>query len=283
MKHIKEQLNDFKQEYNAIPVPIEAKNRVLKGISRGKKEHFRRAMGRMSASAAAVAMLALVLLPNLHPSIAHAMEQLPVIGAISQVFTFRTYENQNGDLEADIAVPQIENAPSSVNGSIQEYADKLIAMYEKEVADSQGQEHYSLTTSYEVVTDTPHYLCLRLNTTMVMASGTEFTKIFTIDKTTGEQLSLSSLFKDHPETLNAVSENIKEQMRAQMNADPSVIYFLDDPDFPENNFTGLSGEESFYFDTNGLLVIVFDEYEVAPGYMGAVSFTIPENIARKFI
>ena len=30
----------------------------------------------------------------------------------------------------------------------------------------------------------------------------------------------------------------------------------------------ITGDESFYFNENGELVIVFDEYTVAPGYMG---------------
>ncbi len=31
---------------------------------------------------------------------------------------------------------------------------------------------------------------------------------------------------------------------------------------------------------NGELVIVFSEYEVAPGYMGTVSFTIPSDVLK---
>ena len=45
--------------------------------------------------------------------------------------------------------------------------------------------------------------------------------------------------------------------------------------------TGITGEESYYFNENGELVISFDEYEVAPGYMGAVTFTIPLNVTGK--
>ena len=41
-------------------------------------------------------------------------------------------------------------------------------------------------------------------------------------------------------------------------------------------------DESFYFNEEGLLVIAFDEYEVAPGYMGAVEFTIPSSVAGTF-
>ena len=66
-------------------------------------------------------------------------------------------------------------------------------------------------------------------------------------------------------------------MREQMAADENVIYYLDS-DMPEQDFKGLTGEESFYFSQNGELVVAFDEYQVAPGYMGAVEFTIPTEV-----
>ena len=50
---------------------------------------------------------------------------------------------------------------------------------------------------------------------------------------------------------------------------------------PETDFKGLTGSESFYFDESGQLVIAFNEYDVAPGYMGAVDFTIPKTVTGK--
>ena len=66
-----------------------------------------------------------------------------------------------------------------------------------------------------------------------------------------------------------------------MAKDDSVSYFYNS-DMPEDDFKGLSGDESFYFNQQGLLVITFDEDEVAPGYMGAVEFTIPADVAGTF-
>lgn len=103
------------------------------------------------------------------------------------------------------------------------------------------------------------------------------TKVFTIDKTTGDIISLSDLFKNKPEMLTAISDNIKEQMKQQMAADSSVTYFIDS-DMPEWDFKELKGDESFYFNEKGELVITFDETEVAPAYMGAVEFTIPQSV-----
>ena len=82
---------------------------------------------------------------------------------------------------------------------------------------------------------------------------------------------------DWEKTKKRISENIKEQMRAQMKEDENIAYFIDS-DIPEMDFAGLTGEESYSFSDSGELVIYFDEYDVAPGYMGAVSFTIPLEV-----
>lgn len=94
-----DRLDHLKQEYDAIPVPPELEERVRAAIRQarpaGEKPprvlRLDRFLRRTGLSAAA-AMLAVVLLANSGPGIAHAMEQVPVLGAITRVFTFRTYE-----------------------------------------------------------------------------------------------------------------------------------------------------------------------------------------------
>ena len=292
-----DKLNSLKQEYNNIPVPEAAKARIMAGINEGKhisektetaehrtnsKKHnpFFRIL-RTTGTTAAAAVVALAIVTNVSPTIANAMTNLPVIGAIAKVVNLRTYEDKTNHFEAKVVIPEVDSAPEAVNRSIEDYANELIAQYEKDLKASQGEGNYSLTSTYKVVTDTDRYLCLRIDTTVVMASGTEYTKVFTIDKTTGNIVSLSDLFKDKPEMLTAISDNIKEQMKEQMAADSSVTYFIDS-DMPEWDFKELKGDESFYFNEKGELVITFDETEVAPAYMGAVEFTIPQSVTGTF-
>ena len=288
---MKEKISDtvvsLKNEYEQIPVPREARERMLAGIAQAKRENRRRSAVRLlgrTAAAGAAAAACMVLLVNVSPSVANAMERIPVIGAIARVVTLDTYKDQTNHFEADIQIPKVEGQEGTetpqVNISIEEYAQSLIRMYEQDLAASQGEGNYSLTSSYEVVTDNDRYLSLRINTTLVMASGTEFVKIFTVDKSTGQVITLAELLGNDPARLAAVSESIKSQMAAQMAADESVMYFYQS-DTPEMDFKGLSGDESFYLDSQGQLVITFDEYEVAPGDMGAVEFTIPKEVTGK--
>ena len=212
------------------------------------------------------------------PVISNAMGHLPIIGAISRVVTFRTFENSSGDFEAKVEVPKIQGETGediSANQEIEAYAEGLIRQYEEDLAAASGEGNYSMNSSYDVVYDGERYLCIRLRTTLVMAGATENVKVFTVDKESGRTVGLGELCDEA--LLQKISENIKEQMEAQMAADDKVSYFLHS-DVEEWNFKELTGDESFYFAQDGSLVICFDEYEVAPGYMGAVEFTIPREI-----
>lgn len=275
----------MKLDYQQIPVPDETKRRIQAGIENARQEERKKKMIKLTkrtGMTAAAAMLTLTVLTNISPVTANAMEQIPVVGALAKVVTFRTYEDTNHNYAAKIDVPKVSldgQDHTAVNKTIEDYANELIAKYEKELAADAGKDgHYSVSSSYEVVTDSDRYLSLRIHTTVAMASGADSTKIFTIDKTTGEIVSLKDLFKDRPEVMEIVSSNIKSQMEEQMAADDSKAYFYNSPEEAVDDFTGITGTENFYFNQDGELVIVFDEYTVAPGYMGIVEFVIPKEV-----
>ena len=201
---------------------------------------------------------------------------IPVIGAVSRIVTLRTYQDQHGSMDAEVEIPVIgeEEGPVPANQDIERYAESLIQEYEETVREMEGEGNYSLTSKYEIVFENSSYLCVRIDTTAVQASAVQYSKIFTVRKLDGETVSLLEYLGNDESKLEAAGDSIMEQMRAQMAEDESIIYYLDS-DMPEQDFSGLTGDESYYFNQKGEIVIVFDEYQVAPGYMGAVSFTIP--------
>lgn len=274
----KDMVQQWKDEYNTILVPKEARERIEAGISRARLEQTRRdymkTFKQIGISAAAVVVTFGVAV-NASPAIANAMDQIPVIGNIAKVFTISTYTNQKGNVSADVKVPNLDGN-AAVNADIDAYAKQLIAQYEKELSAQADEKHYALESNYEVVSDGTRYVSIQINTMITEASGAEFVKIFTVDKTTGEAVTLNDLVKDKA-VLDNISANILTQMEEEMKADDSKSYFTaDDPD----GFTGLTGEESFYLNEAGELVIVFSEYDVAPGYMGSVSFVIPNSVSQ---
>lgn len=275
--HRREPMEMWKEEYDQIPVPQEARDRIEAGIMRARLEQKRsdrmKNMKRTGVTAAAL-VLTFGIAVNASPVVAQAMDGIPVIGSIARVVTIRNYnESTDNGMMADISVPQIDGNVAA-NAEMDAYAKELIARYEKEVVAQLGQEedHYALESSYEVVSDNDKYVSIRINTVETMASGAEFVKIFTVDKATGQTVSLKD-YLNSPEKLEAVSQNIKDQMAE----DEGKVYFTEGE---VGGFTGLTGDENFYLNEAGELVIVFGEYEVAPGYMGTVSFTIPADVTK---
>lgn len=274
---------ELRRQYEEIPVPEEARRRMEEGIQMAKQEKRQKNRGliwlRRAGETAAAAMAVITVLVNASPAAAQVMEQIPVIGTIAQVVTFRTYEDHSGKGEANVEIPKIEEEGQTLeaNREIEDYADSLIREYEDKIRAGEDQENYALDSTYEVVFENDRYVCIRIDTTVVMASGTQFVKVFTVDKETGETVILLQMLGGDETMLAAVSSNIMDQMREQMAADENVIYYLDS-DMPEWDFKGLDGDESYYFDQDGELVVTFDEYEVAPGYMGAVEFVIPKSV-----
>ena len=86
---------------------------------------------------------------------------------------------------------------------------------------------------HEVINTTDDYFTLKLMCYQAAGSGYEMDYYYTIDLKTGERLALKDLFKEGSDYITPISENIKSQMRGQMDADENVSYWLDDTEVPE--------------------------------------------------
>jgi hypothetical protein len=105
----------------------------------------------------------------------------------------------------------------------------------------------------------------------VGSSSTTF-RYDTVDKQNQILITLPSLFKDD-RYIGVISENIKTQMRQQMKENAKKAYWVEEGDI--SPFVKIKANQSFYISSNNKLIISFDKYEVAPGYMGVIEFEIP--------
>ena len=170
----------------------------------------------------------------------------------------------------------MKSESEKLNAAISSYQNKFIKDYKKDVAAIKKGEkgNESLTSGYKVVTDNDKLFCLRIDTVIAMGGSQSYAKIFSVDKKSGKQITLKNLFKKGSGYIDRISDNIKEQMRAQMKENADVTYFVDDEN-NKFNFKSISNKTNFYVNEKGELTLVFDKYEVAPGYMGMVEFSIP--------
>lgn len=282
-------LDEMKKEYGEIKTPKELDGKVKDSIKKAKKEEKIKGLKKAtkwSSAVATAAMVSIVILANSSQSIAYAMEQIPVIGSITKIVTFRTYTDKTNNFEANIEVPKIEleaevttnsNAANEVNKSIEEYTDMLIEQYEADLKASEGLGNYAMDTSYEIVTNNDKLLSIRINTVVAMGGSNSYSKIYHIDKQTDKVITLGDLFKEDSDYIGVISEAIIGIMVEQMAEDEMISYFYKS-EVPDWDFKEIKEDQNFYISDTGEIVIVFDKYEVAPGYMGMVEFVIPKDV-----
>ena len=292
MANLKNAMRKMRVQYESQNAPDELHQRLQTLISENARPPKRRAaiiwLRRIGGSAAA-AMLALCIAVNASPDAAALLADIPVLGQVVRIFSFREYQDSQNGIELKLSSPHISGlgdseAEERINTLFDEYADKIIAQYEADVAAVAGKEegHISISSSYSVPVDSDRQLTVAIDTTIIMASSQQCTTYYNIDKQTGELVPLSGLFKDGADYVTVISDEIKRQMCAQMDADDDVYYWLDS-DVEDWNFTSIAQDQQYYVNENGELVISFDKYDIAPGYMGSVSFTIPKDVLSDIV
>lgn len=261
-----------RQEPFALPETYTAKVRntcaALKDTMKDTKQ--KRSCRALLGVAAALAVF--VAIPNVSPSAAAAMSDIPVLGAVVRVVTFRDYQYDDGHNTADVHVPELggSDAADEVNDQVQASTDQLIAQFQAD-CEATGEGYQGLDVTSSVVTDSDTWFTLRIDATKTQAGGYNFTRFYHIDKATGETVTLSGLFRPGADYVSILSAEVLRQMEEQMAADPSLGYLPED-------FTAIDPEQSFCWNAGGDLVLVFDEYTVAVGSMGIAAFTIPRDV-----
>ena len=288
-----EALKSLQKEYMEPQMTIEQLSRLKMKMQDAKcenrKERNRTRVARLTVTAAAL-VIALIALPNMSPVIAYAMEQIPVIGQLVKVVTFRDYKYEDEQYRADIEIPELvieaesqevqaektlENTTDEINMEIQEITNELLSEFENHMREELGYKE--LIVESEVLVTTQEYFTLKLSCYQGEASGYEWNYFYTIDLISGERLRLKDIFVEGSDYINLISENIKEQMRSRMAQDENVSYWLDD-EIEELNFKTISEETSFYINEKDNVVISFNQGEVAAMYMGIVEFEIPTEV-----
>ena len=235
--------------------------------------------------AIAMAMLMFVLLTNVSPKFAYAMQELPIIGDIVKVITIRNYFDKDGNSEIEMEIPNIKNdnnSQSQTNENVNEDVNQLTQnILDKFYAEMNSENHLSIKVESDVIQNNKYWFTLKLTISEVAASSDLKYKYYNIDKRTDEIVKLSDLFDDE-NYKKAISEEIKKQMISRMEKDNNVVYWIDEEN-EEWNFNMIEGNQNFYLSNKGNIVIVFDKYEVGPGSTGTPEFEINKEIYEKYL
>lgn len=275
-------INDLKKIYESTEIPQELEFTIKKSI----RTHKMKKNLKIITTAAATVAIIFTAAINLNSNIAMAMSDIPIVGSLVRVLTFKYDKIENENVHLNIESPIIEGLSNQhlTNSLNEKYLEESQKLYEEFISEM-GEivklgGHLGIDSGYEIITDTEDILSIGRYTVNTVGSSSTTYKYDTIDKKNGVLITLPSLFKND-QYVDVISEYIIEDMKQQMAENQDLIYWIGDDTIEE--FKSIKMDQSFYINGNGKLVISFDKYEVAPGYMGVLVFEIPSEILKDIL
>ena len=275
----------MKEEYMKLHASEELKARVTETMNKQSNKHF--ALRRRTAGLAACIAVLLIVSLNVSQSLAATMADMPGMSGIVRVLTFGRYAVEDKGFHADIVTPHIEGLldkelEDKLNNDFKEYADSVIAAFEKDVKELKeefpdSEIHYGIDSGYEIRTDNDKILAIDVYLVNTVGSSSTTHKFYTIDKASGKLITLKSLFQDGADYVGVLNSYLVSEMKRQNEAGLNM-FWVDDPDM--GSFESIRQDQNFYINTDGRLVICFDKYEIAPGASGSPEFVIPEEVIQ---
>ena len=231
-----------------------------------------------------------VLLPNVSEKSAYALQSIPGLGRYFQLITLRKYSFNDGSHSAEVQTPYLavgaEEAKSDsawkeaksdsaekINADIAKITDELIQEFKEELTKS---EYKNLDVHSEVILNSEEYYVLSLSVLQEEGDSHTINHYYTVDKHSGELLTLSELFPYTANYKEILTEEVKKQIK-EHNRISEDKYFVQDGE-DEEGFREVTDEQSFYINADKHLVLVFPEGEIAPMSMGEIQFIMPESI-----
>lgn len=272
------------EEQSEIPASVKDKiEKTLADLPEKKaKPASVRVLPKAAAAAACFIFIVFFLFPNISVTYAHALEQLPVIGDLVRVVTIRNYFYADEYHELDVYVPQvdIENSEAFdlINKDIDELTDALVQQFYSDLAAIGDDGHGSVYADYQTVTDTERWFTLKIRVTEASGSSNTYFKYYHVNKQTGSIVRLGDLAADN-RFYERIEQEIQKQMRTEMEQNSDLIYWTEDSVIGKD-LRSVSPDHNFYWNKDGDLVIPFDKYEIAPGYMGTPEFTISKELLK---
>ena len=289
-------LKEMKERYEQIPIPDALSVRVQQEIMASQKQQlekekrshrywFRQTIRSMGTAAAAIGILFTLAL-NTMPAFAMEAAELPVIGGVARILTFRSYETEQDDIAMSVEIPSIEMIEEDTGIDVAEinqeilnrcnqYAEEALSRaeaYRTAFLETGGtleewaKHKIRITVGYEIKHQDDAYLSFVVRGNENWSNANQKAQYYNLDLRTGAYVTLEDLLGDDYEAL--ANEAIRKQIRER--EETGEAFFAED----DGGFTGISENTNFYINAKHNPVIVFEKYEIANGAAGEIEFEI---------
>lgn len=288
---------EAKKRYEETPISDQLNERVAQTIQSARMEQTakapvllrRKRFLHWGSGFAAALFLGFVLTVNSSSALAAELSDIPVIGRLVELVSWRSYKETAEDYGITAAIPSLQEIGSE-NTAFTEKANKEIQKmcsqyaedakeraldYRKAFLDTGGTEeewkehNIQITVGYEILSQGHEYLSFLVYGQENWNSAGAESKYYNLDIKKMKYVTLQDLLGKNYKTI--ANQGIRQQIKERL---------LEGQQFftaQEGGFEGISDTQKFYINTAGNPVIVFDPYEIAPGSAGTVEFEIQRN------
>ena len=281
MKKIKES----KMIYESIKIPENLEYKVNNALRTNKSRFY---INKVVTVCSSVCLLFILLL-NVNPSFANAVNGIPVIGKITSIFTIREYFKEDDTEIINVKEPAIITNNKDVEEKINNIIANKIKDLEKEselsvdeikkeidYTDRKGSIYpkVNVRIDYEIKYNQNNILSFVLIKEEGINTTSKDLYTYNFNLETGNEITLEELLgKNYEEIIN---KEIKNQIAEREAKDKNQLFFNKNDNI-DNYFKGISKNQNFYINENENPVVVFNKYEIAPGYMGIQEFEIKDE------
>lgn len=180
------------------------------------------------------------------------------------------------DVNAEI-LRIVETYEADAKQRFEEYKEAFFATGGTE--EEWGGRTCDVNVEYAVTYQDNSRLSLILTTTESWVAVYAQRYYYNLDLQTGETLTLRELLGEN--WMELCNEQIVAEIERRIAEEEDVVYWGYDPEadddlMADEGFQSVSGQTNFYINENGNVVVCFDKYEIAPGYMGMQEFEITD-------
>lgn len=176
----------------------------------------------------------------------------------------------NGNI-VTVKFPQIINVDDKIKVYINSLILKTIDTYLDEIKGfdkNPGTAHKLIVEiDFENYYSDDDIFSFSINSSQILADSHLQKKFFTINPTTGEIYNVEHFLGSDYQ--NIILTTVKKQIAENTKNNPNLIYFDE-----EVNNLKFSIDQPFYINKDNQVVVVFDQFQIAPGYMSLPSFIV---------
>ena len=278
-------LKNTKKIYDQIEVPDNLSEIIQQTVNETSPPRSTRHFFKLLVPLTLAMTTVFVILLNTSPVLASNLSDIPLLTQIVKVLTFRNYQTMDEMKNIYVRIPVLENTGNNeledrINYEIKKQIDFSVSKSEqlaKELYDTYIQAGYNpsqiepllVEVDYQTTFYNDRYLSfiIKKYENIPYSTVDKEQYYYNVDLQTGGHITLRTLFG--PDYLTKVGTEIYKQIESKKKEDENMLFFDE-----INIFEVLENEEKFYINEQGQVVISFDRYEIAPGYMGYPEFII---------